>query len=123
MEFLYQPSFKSRSVTRTSSLKVTLLVEALASGNFSASVLEFPTCYVEANSPESAVSQLQKNFLDRLQNIQAIDWDVPTKDVNPAWMKYAGVFKDDVDFQEIMEEIHAASSSDDETEVDPSYYL
>ncbi len=116
-------NFKSRSVTNTSPFKVTLLVETLASGSFSASVLEFPTCYVEADSQESAVSQLQKNFLDRLQNIQAIDWDIPSKNVSPAWMKYAGVFKDDVDFLEIMEEIQAASSSGDETEVDPSYYL
>jgi hypothetical protein len=42
--------------------------------------------------------------------------------VNPTWLKYAGVFKDDVDFQEIMQEIRAERDSDDESEVDPSYY-
>ncbi len=115
-------NFSSRSITTTSPLRVTLLVETLASGQFSASVLELPTCRVEANSQASAITQLQKNFLDRLQNIEAIDWDVPTQLTNPTWMKYAGVFQDDADFQEIMEEIRAARDSDDETEVDPSYY-
>ncbi|WP_373538707.1 hypothetical protein [Chamaesiphon sp.] len=38
------------------------------------------------------------------------------------WMKYAGVFKDDVDFLEIMQEIRAERDLDDESEVDPSYY-
>ena len=42
--------------------------------------------------------------------------------VNPTWMKYAGVFKDDVDFLEIMQEIRAERDSDDESEVDPAYY-
>jgi hypothetical protein len=38
------------------------------------------------------------------------------------WMKYAGVFKDDVDFLEIIQEIRAERDADDESEVDPSYY-
>jgi hypothetical protein len=46
----------------------------------------------------------------------------PIETVNPIWMKYAGVFKDDADFLEIMQEIRAERDSDDESEVDPSYY-
>ncbi len=42
--------------------------------------------------------------------------------VNPNWLKYAGVFKDDADFLEIMQEIHKERDSDDESEVDPSCY-
>jgi hypothetical protein len=37
-------------------------------------------------------------------------------------MQYAGVFKDDVDFLEIMQEIRAERDLDDESEVDLSYY-
>ncbi len=43
--------------------------------------------------------------------------------VNPTWMKYAGMFKDDLDFLEVMREIRAEKDSDDESEVDPSYYI
>jgi hypothetical protein len=45
-----------------------------------------------------------------------------TETVKHNWMKYAGVFKDDVDFLEIMQEIRAQRDLDDESEVDPSYY-
>jgi hypothetical protein len=114
---------RSPTVKKDLRPKVTLLVETLDSGRFSASILEFPNCYVEANSQEAAISQLQKSFLDRLQNIEAIDWDVPTEGLNPNWIKYAGVFRDDEDFQEIMDEIRAERSSDDDSEVDSSYYL
>jgi hypothetical protein len=46
-----------------------------------------------------------------------------TGTVKHDWMKYAGVFKDDMDFLEIMQEIRAERNLDDESEVDPSYYL
>jgi tetrahydromethanopterin S-methyltransferase subunit B len=45
-----------------------------------------------------------------------------TETVKHNWMKYAGVFKNDVDFLEIMQEIRAERDLDDESEVDPSYY-
>ncbi len=45
-----------------------------------------------------------------------------TETVKHNWMQYAGVFKDDVDFVEIMREIRAERNLDDESEIDPSYY-
>jgi hypothetical protein len=45
-----------------------------------------------------------------------------TETVKHKWVKYAGVFKDDADFLEIMQEVRAERDLDDESEVDPSYY-
>ncbi|MGV0028892.1 hypothetical protein [Phormidesmis priestleyi] len=112
-------------------LKVTLLVETLAPGKVVASILEFPHCQVEAENREAAISSsypqgvvhLQTTFLERLKHIEAISWDVPIQPSEPEWMKFAGVFRDDPDFQEIMEAIRAERASDDDSEVDPSYYL
>jgi hypothetical protein len=47
---------------------------------------------------------------------------VPVGDLAPDWMQFAGVFKDDLDFQAIMETIRKERLSEDDTEVDPSYY-
>jgi hypothetical protein len=88
-------------------LKVTLLLESLTSGEVAASVREFPDCQV----------------LERLKNIEAISWNVPIQTSEPSWMKFAGVFKDDADFAAIMELISAERTSEDDSEVDPSYYL
>jgi hypothetical protein len=106
-----------------SELKVTLLLETLASGKISASVFEFPNCRVEAETRETALSQLQATFLERIQYIEAISWTVPVPTSKSDWMQFAGVFKDDPDFREIMDVIRAEHLSDDDSEVDPSYYL
>lgn len=107
----------------STNLKVTLLLETLVSGQFAASVLEFPDCRVVAKTREEAITQVQTTFLERLKHIEAISWDVPVQALEPAWMKFAGVFKDDPDFQEVMESISAERTRDDDSEVDPSYYM
>jgi transcriptional regulator NrdR family protein len=112
-------------------LKVTLLLETLKSGQVAASVLEFPDCRVKAETREAAIAQIQATFLERLKNLEAISWNVPiqasavgvTSLSEPAWIKFAGVFKDDSDFAAIMESIRAERTSDDDSEIDPSYYL
>jgi hypothetical protein len=48
---------------------------------------------------------------------------IANSDSLPNWMQFAGVFEDDPDFKEIMDRIRVERTSDDETEVDPSYYL
>jgi hypothetical protein len=103
-------------------LKVTLLLETLTSGKIAASVFEFPNCRVEADNRDNAIAQLQENFLERLQTIETISWDVLIASFEPAWMQFAGVFKDDPDFQAILETIREERLSEDDTEVDPSYY-
>jgi hypothetical protein len=107
----------------STNFKVTLLVETLTSGKVVASVFEFPDCRVEAQTKETAIVQLQSIFLKRLQHIEAISWEVPFPLSEPTWKQFAGVFENDRDFQEIMEEIRAERTSDDNSEVDPSYYL
>ena len=107
----------------STNFKVTVLLETLTSGQIAASVLEFPDCRVEAETREAAIAQIQATFLERLKNIEAISWNVPIQTSEPTWMKFAGIFKDDSDFTEIMESIRAERTSDDDSEVDPSYYL
>ncbi|MBE9207200.1 hypothetical protein IQ244_11825 [Nostoc sp. LEGE 06077] len=108
----------------SANLKVTLLIETLKNGQFAASIFEFPNFRVEAQTREAAIAQLQTTFLERLSHIEAISWNVPLLDASePTWMQFAGVFQDDPDFQEIMNEIRAQRTSDDEAEIDSSYYL
>ena len=103
-------------------LKVTLLVETLTSGLVAASFFEFPNCRVEAQTREEAITLIKTAFLERLKHIEVISWDVPIQANQPTWMQFAGVFKDDPDFQEIMETIRAERTSDEDFEVDPLYY-
>ncbi|MDZ8055758.1 MAG: hypothetical protein RMX68_010535 [Aulosira sp. ZfuVER01] len=103
--------------------KLTVLVETLKNGQFAASIFEFPNFRVEAKTREEAIAQLQATFLERVSHIEAISWNVPLSASQPTWLQFAGVFQDDPDFQEIMDQIRAERTSDDDTEVDSSYYL
>ncbi|MBD2772787.1 hypothetical protein [Iningainema tapete] len=107
----------------SANFQVTILLESLASGNVAASIFELPDCRVEAQTRAEAITQIKAAFLERLKHIETISWDVPVQASEPAWMKFAGVFKSDSDFQEIMQKIRAERNSNDESEVDPSYYL
>lgn len=107
----------------STNLKVTILLETLSSGQVVASVFEFPDCRVEAQTKEKAIIQIKTAFLERIKHIEAISWDVPIQSLEPKWTQFVGIFKDDSDFQEIMAKIRAERTSDDESEVDPSYYL
>jgi hypothetical protein len=106
-----------------SNLKVTLLIEPLTSGQIAASIREFPDCRVQAETRESAIAQIQATFLERLKNIEAISWQVPLQISEPAWMKFAGIFQNDLDFTAITESIRAERTTDDDSEIDSSYYL
>jgi hypothetical protein len=60
---------------------------------------------------------------EELSQVKKLISSLPqTETVKHNWMKYAGVFKDDVDFLKIIQEIRAERDLDDESEVDPSYY-
>jgi hypothetical protein len=116
----------------SSRLRVTLRLEAQASGRVAASVIEFPDCRVEAATREAAIAEVQAAFLEQLARSETISWDVPlpfNEDLNGSgpkadspWIKYAGMFKDDLDFAEIAAEIRAEREIEDDTEVDPSVY-
>lgn len=110
------------NISQSNHLKVTLLLETLPSGRVAASILEVPSCRIEAATRDEAITQVQAAFLDRLPQIEAISWEVPVQVSEPAWMKFAGIFAGDRDFEEIMDAIRAERNSKDESEVDPSYY-
>jgi hypothetical protein len=113
----------NRSLSKPSTnMKVTLLVETLQPGKVAASVLEFPDSRIEAETRESALSQLQANFLERLKRLEAISWNIPVNTSDSMGMEFVGVFQDDLDFQAIVGDLLAERSSEDDSEVDPSYY-
>ena len=103
-------------------MKVTLLVETLQPGKVAASVLEFPDSRIEAETRESALSQLRANFLERLKRLEAISWNIPVNGSDSTGMEFVGVFQDDPDFQAISRDLLTERSSEDDSEVDPSYY-
>lgn len=107
-------------------LKMTLLLQTLESGEIVASVLEFPDCRVEAATKVEAIAALNTLLSERLKNtdIVSLELSIPrSSDSQSPWSKLFGLFKDDSDFTEISASIRAERDIDDDSEVDPSVYL
>lgn len=124
----YQPEAMSISVQPTQPgvpLKLTLVIEQLASGGVAASVMEFPQCRVEAEDRETAIAQIKRSVATMLERLEFLPLEVSSttaKQPESPWIKYAGLFEDDPDFAAIAANIRAERDTDDDTEVDPSAY-
>jgi predicted RNase H-like HicB family nuclease len=109
-------------------ITVTLMIAPQESGRFVASVMEFPACRVEADSRDEAIAHIKTSLSKYVSNVEIIRWvisvpPIASNPTQPTWLKFAGIFKDDPDFAAIMDELRAERESDDESEVDPAYYL
>jgi hypothetical protein len=113
------------NATPTLPLKMTLVLESLASGQIAASILEFPNCRVEATTKEAAIAQIRHDAVALLNRIEFMPLYISSDELNRSaspWIKYAGMFKNDPDFAEIAVAMRAEREVDDDSEVDPSIY-
>jgi hypothetical protein len=107
-------------------IEVTLVLAQQASGRVTASVMEFPSCHVEAETRETAIADLKILLARRLQNVEMVPVKIslspPFSASNP-WSELSGVFKDSQYFDEVMEIIQSEREKLSDEEIDPSFYM
>jgi hypothetical protein len=110
-------------------IPVTLMLEPQASGRFVASAVEFPAFRIEAATEAEAIGQLQQSLSEHVAHTKVMPWVIPVQPIDdavvtkPAWTKFVGIFEDDADFAAIVDAMRAERESNDESEIDPAYYL
>jgi predicted RNase H-like HicB family nuclease len=57
-------------------LKMTLVLEPLSSGQFVASILEFPRCRVAADTKEAAIAKIRPEAIALLSRIEVIPLEI-----------------------------------------------
>jgi uncharacterized protein YoaH (UPF0181 family) len=83
-----------------------VLVESTADGRAIATVLEVSDCQVTAETKQGAVEKVQQLLQERLAKGEIITVPVQVKLFEEnSLMNFAGIFQDDPDFVEIMEEL------------------
>ncbi|MEH1847929.1 MAG: hypothetical protein V7L25_23850 [Nostoc sp.] len=108
----------SLAESQTANLKVNILLETKEDGSAIASILELPQYHIEAANREQALLMLEQLLVERMQKVEVMPMEIklpqPEQSQRP-WMKFAGVFKDDPDFdavgqyiQEYRQELDAA---------------
>ena len=70
---------------------------------------------------ETRVATLEQQLTQIKQILSQIATPNPPN-LTLEWEKFAGIFQDDPDFKSIMDSIHAERNSEDNSEIDPSYY-
>jgi hypothetical protein len=109
-------NLSSITLPQSDNLKLHMLLERNDEGNVIASVLELPNIQVVAPTQEQAVQELKKLLSTRLEKIEVIPVEIQltqSEAENP-WLKFAGVFKDDADFADIVDNLRAERHEVDE---------
>lgn len=93
-----------------------ILLENTDDGSTVATVLEVPHLQTKDRTKQGAVKKVRQLLQKRLAKAEIIQISVPiesTSDENPL-MKFAGIFEDDPDFQDIIAEINAERENNSE---------
>ncbi len=108
------------------SIKVNILLHQRSDGKTVASMLEIPDCTVEESSREQAISSMRENLIEKLESVEIVSIELPINqhdridsnkvdDLDLArsaipdrpWLKSAGIFKTDSQFEEFQQEIQS----------------
>jgi hypothetical protein len=84
-----------------------VLIENPVEGEVSATVLGWQDCQARASTKAEALEQLRKLLTARLQNTEIVSLEIDLPKPEHPWMKFAGIFKDDPDFEDVLADIAA----------------
>jgi hypothetical protein len=105
--------------SQTANLKVNILVETKEDGRVIASILELPQYRVEVATREQALLVLNQILVQHLEKVEVIPMEIKlpqTEQSQKPWMKFAGVFKNDPDFDVVQQYIQEYRQELDATE-------
>jgi predicted RNase H-like HicB family nuclease len=84
-----------------------VLVEQQSDHSWIAQILGWAECRAQGTSREAAIAALQTALTDRLARAEVIYLDMPEPVPDHPLMKYAGMFRADPQFDEVLAEIAA----------------
>ena len=87
-----------------SKLDYSVLVEQKESG-YQATVWGLPDCQVFAKTREEALNNLHELVKTRLQNVEIVTQEIEAPKSEHPWMKFAGKYKDDPQFDNMLADI------------------
>jgi hypothetical protein len=99
-------------------MNITVLIEQVGQHKYRASTSHPVPMESEGQSREEAVERLREQAAQRLKGCELIQTTVPgTTDSNP-WIKYAGLWKDNPDFESFLDNIAEYPRTVDEAHQD-----
>lgn len=89
--------------------KVTLnvLIENETEGHYTATVLGLPDCKAEGATRQQALTCLRDSVIARLAEAEIVPMEIEMTDSTHPWLRLAGKYKDDPQFDEVLGYIEA----------------
>lgn len=95
----------ANSTKNPATLTYDVLIEPQKDGGFSAIVIGLPECKAEGTTKEEVLTKLRQLLQARLEKAEIVSLEIePPKKEHP-WMKLAGMFEDDPQFDEMLKYI------------------
>ncbi len=82
-----------------------VLIEHKIEGGVTATVLGWQDCQAQGSTKAEALDKLHQLLTTRLQNTEIVSLEIDLAKPEHPWMKFAGMFKDDPDFEELLADI------------------
>jgi hypothetical protein len=83
------------------------IVENGDSVGFTATILGWPGCTATAATRDEVLARLRRTLRDRLARAEIVPIEVDVPEETHPWMEFAGMFKDDPLFDEVVEDMKA----------------
>ncbi|WP_375472655.1 type II toxin-antitoxin system HicB family antitoxin [uncultured Nostoc sp.] len=104
---------KTTHLTTAPNSTYDVLIENQPDGTVKATLLDLPDCQGLGNTQTEAIEKLTQSLQTRLETAKIVTLEIEAPKVKNPWMKFAGMFKDDPQFDEMLEYIE-----EDRREVD-----
>ncbi|KYC42004.1 hypothetical protein WA1_18525 [Scytonema hofmannii PCC 7110] len=89
-----------------SKINYSVLVEE-KEGGYQATVWGLPDCQIFAQTREEALDSLHQLLKTRLKNVEIVTQEIVAPKSEHPWMKFAGKYKDDPQFDDMLADIEA----------------
>lgn len=101
-------NFSLTSPTKNSpKLTYDVLVENELDGSVKATVLGLPDCKAQGATREEAITKLRQLLTARLEKAEIVSLEIEPPKAEHPWMKFAGKYKDDPQFDRMLADIEA----------------
>lgn len=99
--------FVKATAEDSSKLNYSVLVEKPKEGVYRATVWGLPDCKASGDTRSEALTNLQQLLTARLETAEIVSLEIDMPKPEHPWMKFAGIFKDDPNFDEMLADIEA----------------
>jgi predicted RNase H-like HicB family nuclease len=85
----------------------SILIETPKSGGYRATAVGLPNCRAKGATREIALQNIRVLLTTRLSQSEIVTLKIDSPQVEHPWMQFAGMFQDDPQFEEMLDDIQA----------------